>query len=160
MSDNHVETRMNDDNTEIFRIGHILFSENDPADTMYYLDDGKVGIYKDYGTEKQVKVGEIREGFFGEMAMADNMRRTATAVILQDSCITPIKKEDLPAYFEQHPAYKMAIIKVLGQRIRNLNREYMTACGCISECIKADEAGKPKKEMLIRQMKKIAESVK
>lgn len=151
---------MSEERLEIFRKGHILFSENDPSDSMYYIEDGLIGVYKNYGQENQIKVAEIKEGFFGEMAIAKQEKRTATAVILEDSCLQVIKKDELTEYFEEHPAFKAGIIKALSNRIRILNREYMTACGCISECMKAEENGVPKNEYLIKQMKKIAENVR
>ncbi len=150
---------MKKDYLEKFANGEVLFSEESLSNTMYFIQSGKVAIFKDYGTPKQTKLAEITDGFFGEMAMVENAKRTATAVVTEDAVIQLISKEDLPDYLTEYPLLRDQILRTISKRIRNLNREYMKVCGCINECVKAEETGKAKDAILLKQMKKIAENV-
>lgn len=142
-----------------FKRGEVLFSENTIGTTMYYIQSGVVGIFKNYGKENQIKLAELDDGAFGEMAIADEGLRTATAVVLKDACIQVIEKDEMEAYFENNPFMKEELLKTVSERIRSLNREYMRVCGCISEYMKAEENGTPKSDLLIKQMRKIAANV-
>ncbi len=93
---------------EKFSKGDVLFSEDNLSNTMYFVESGKVGIFKNYGEPNQIKLAEITEGFFGEMAMAEGAKRTATAVALEDSFIQLIAKEDLADYLTEFPTFTCA----------------------------------------------------
>ena len=53
-----------------FRQGEVIFRQNDTENFMYAILAGTVGIYKDYGTERENKVAELEAGkFLGEMEL-------------------------------------------------------------------------------------------
>lgn len=142
-----------------FSKGSVIFEEGSFSNTMFVLQTGKVGIYKDYDEPNQIKLAEVIDGVFGEMGLVSDAPRSATAVALEDCEIEMVSRTDLPAYFEEYPLMKEIILDTISKRIRDVDREYMKVCGCIGEYIKADEAGEPKNPELIAKMKKFASNV-
>lgn len=136
--------------------GKVIFEEGIYSSTMYIIESGKVGIFKDYGTPEQIKLAELEGGIFGEMGLVSDAPRNATAVALETSDLELVSRQEINDYFEAFPYMKEEILETLSKRIRYADREYMKVCGCIKEYIKLDEAGEKKNPELIAQMKKIA----
>ena len=38
----------------------VIFRQGDPSDCMYRIEDGRVGIFLDYGTANQTKLAELK----------------------------------------------------------------------------------------------------
>ena len=69
-----------------FKKDDVIFRQGDKGAEMYYINSGKVGIYIEYGTPRQRLLAEIATGdYFGEMAIIDNMPRSATAAVTEDA---------------------------------------------------------------------------
>ena len=136
--------------------GAVIIEEGRISTTMYYLESGKVGVYKDYGMPEQKLIAEITDGFFGEMGLVSDDPRSATIVTLEPSYIELISRGELADYFKEYPMMKEEILMTMCKRIRDLDREYMKVCGCINEYLKNEEAGEKQSPELIDRMKKIA----
>lgn len=136
--------------------GRVIFEEGIYSNTMYIIESGKVGIFKNYGTPEQIKLAELESGIFGEMGLVSDAPRSATAVALESSDLELVSRTELNDYFEAFPYMKEEIVTTLSKRIRQSDREYMKVCGCIKEYIKLDEANENKSPELIAQMKKFA----
>ena len=134
----------------------VIFEEGTYSNTMYIIESGKVGIFKDYGTPNQIKLAELESGAFGEMGLVADAPRNATAVALEDSELELVARTELNEYFEAFPYMKEVLLTTLSSRIRQSDREYMKVCGCIKEYLKLDEANEPKSPELIAQMKRFA----
>lgn len=118
-----------------YRKGDVVFREGAASDCMYYIYEGKIGIYTDYGTEKQKLLTELtQEMFFGEMGLFEGLERTATAVVLEDdTCLELICEKDLDAIFEKNPAMALMILQHLSNRLRRLTVDYLKACKTLAE---------------------------
>ncbi|MBP9997179.1 MAG: cyclic nucleotide-binding domain-containing protein [Lachnospiraceae bacterium] len=134
----------------------VIFEEGTYSNTMYIVESGRIGIFKEYGTPNQVKLAEVDGGMFGEMGLVSDAPRSATAVALETSELELVPRTELSEYFEAFPYMKEQIIDTLSKRIRQSDRDYMKVCGCIKEFIKLDEANEKKSPELIAQMKKYA----
>ena len=116
----------------------VLFEEGTYSNTMYIVDTGRIGIFKNYGEPNQIKLAEIDGGVFGEMGMISDAPRNATAVALETSYVELVSRNELNDYFESFPYMKEQILVTLSKRIRQTDREYMKVCGCIKEYIKLE----------------------
>src|SRR5512145_2480173 len=66
---------------ESFAPGATIFREGDPADRLYIILAGTVEIWKDYGDEQRDLLASHAVGhLFGEMAVVDDLPRSATVV--------------------------------------------------------------------------------
>ena len=137
-----------------FRQGEVIFRQNDTENFMYAILAGTVGIYKDYGTERENKVAELEAGkFLGEMELVEAEPRSATAVALYgDVQLEQISDDNYLDFFEQNPVKVYLIMKQLSEHLRETTRNYAEACRTLDDTLRAAEAGRePDPELLERQ---------
>ncbi len=117
-----------------FNKGDVAFREGDRSDCMYYIHEGRIGVFKGYGTERQKLLTELTaEMFFGEMGIFEGLCRTATAVALEDdTCAEVIREKDLNVIFERNPAMALMVLQHLSGRLRRLTKDYLKACKALA----------------------------
>ncbi len=125
---------------ETYKKGTVIFKEGETGDCMYDIHFGSVGIYKGYGTSDEKLIAKLStDEFFGELGMIDNVKRSGTAVVMEDdTTLEVITADDLKSLFTKNPPKVEMILEHVSYRLRKLTKEYMTACGILS---RADEAG-------------------
>ena len=125
--------------------GDVIFREGADSDCMYYIYEGRVGIYTGYGTQRQKLLAELTpEMFFGEMGMFESLQRTASAVVLEDGTfVEPVYENDLDVILEKNPAMALRILQHLSSRLRRLTSDYLKACRTLAETLKELEDGSP-----------------
>ncbi len=128
----------------VLRKGDVVFREGDRADCMYYIHEGRVGVYTGYGTDRQKLLTELTpEMFFGEMGLFESLHRTATIVALEDDTVAEIIRErDLDTIFAQNPTMALMVLQHLSGRLRRLTRDYLKACKTLAETEEEIEATK------------------
>ncbi|MCG9875639.1 MAG: cyclic nucleotide-binding domain-containing protein [Leptospiraceae bacterium] len=106
---------------KIFRQGEIIFEENDPADEMYILITGTVGIHKKVNDAYKMLI-ELKEGdMFGEMAIIDQKPRSARAVALTSVQLFPVNEILLSQLIKTNPEFTLRLVKILTNRLRESN---------------------------------------
>jgi CRP/FNR family transcriptional regulator, cyclic AMP receptor protein len=79
---------------QTFRIRQKVFSQGDAADSLYYIDAGRVRMTVTSAEGKQRTIGMLNVGdFFGEGCLAGQPLQIATASALSASGITRISKQ-------------------------------------------------------------------
>ena len=74
-----------------------IFSQGDDADTVYFIQKGKVKITVLSEHGKEAVVGILAEGqFFGESCLDGAQLRTATSHAMEECLITSISKSAMP----------------------------------------------------------------
>lgn len=138
---------------ESCRKSQVIFREGDRSDGMYAVESGKVGIFANYGTEKEKQLTELEEGsFFGEMGMVRGLSRSATAVAMtSDTTLRKITWETLGQYFQESPAKVVAIMQQMSRRIEALSVDYVEACGAVAELM--EERDRLRKETVQQQVR-------
>ena len=63
------------------------------------------------------------DGFFGEMALLDNHRRSATVTALEDTECMAIMRSDFLAEVRNNPDLAIEILAVMSKRIRDLDEK-------------------------------------
>ena len=127
---------------EKYKKGTVIFKEGEIGDCMYDIHYGTVGIYKGYGTPEEKLLTKLSpDEFFGELGMIEDVKRSATAVVLDDDTtleiITPADLKDL---FSQNPPKVQMILEHVSYRLRKLTREYMAACSLVARVSDGDDA--------------------
>lgn len=103
----------------------IVFHEGDHGDTLYIIKGGRVKIAKVAidGREKTLTILQPGD-FFGEMAIFDNMPRSATAeAIDSDVRLFGLNKKDFERLIHEFPSIALRIMKDLTRRIRQINQQ-------------------------------------
>lgn len=103
----------------------IVFHEGDHGDTLYIIKGGRVKIAKVAidGREKTLTILQPGD-FFGEMAIFDNMPRSATAeAIDNDVRLFGLNKKDFERLVHEYPSIALRIMKDLTHRLRQSNQQ-------------------------------------
>ena len=99
----------------------IIFTQGDPANTIYYVQKGrvKVVVISEQGKEAVVGILEARQ-FFGEGCMNGHSIRIATTTAMEECLITAITKEAMIATIHSEPKFSelfMAYLLTRNSRI-------------------------------------------
>ena len=109
----------------VFNKGEVVFREGDMVNCFYQIEKGEAGVYVSYGNADQRKLTEMKPGqFFGEMAVIEAWPRSSTIVAESDLHVIEIGENELNAYFTEQPDKILALMKQLGNRIREMTTEY------------------------------------
>lgn len=114
--------------------GDRLFSAGDPADTLYVLQSGRLGVFVPREGQPPEFIGIVQPGTpVGEMSMMAGTVHTANVVALRDSEIIALPRE---AFFElgrAHPDLMAEVARVMIRRTRQKGgNDFPTAYGFIS----------------------------
>jgi CRP-like cAMP-binding protein len=95
----------------------VIFSEGDPADVMYVIVSGEVGL-----TLRGETVGSEGEGgIFGEMAMINSAKRSDTATALSEVRLARMDRERFRQLVNENPEFSFHVMSVLANRLRAID---------------------------------------
>lgn len=135
-----------------FKKGEVIIKEGDIGKTLFYINEGKVGVYTDYGKKNPFRLGFLGAGeFFGEMAILEAYPRSATIVAEKDTVAVEIPGDDMNAYFSENPDQIIVLMKLLGDRIQTMAADYSESQVLLKQLREADEG---KKKSLFSKIKK------
>lgn len=98
--------------------------EGEKGSEMYIVLSGRADVYVNLMDGTLFKISEIPTGgFFGEMAILEDMPRNATVLAGTDMILVGIKQEHLVNLFRDEPSLAYNIMKGLSSRVRRLNNE-------------------------------------
>lgn len=102
--------------------GERVFEKDDPADSMYLIVSGHIGISLHGGPDHLV--ARLGHGdFFGEMGILDDLARSATAHVLANTDALLLGKEKLHALLRAYPELGIGMLKALSRRVRAVNND-------------------------------------
>ena len=107
----------------------LIFRQNDPGVGMYIIAQGRIAIVRE--PDRQL-LAELHDGdFFGEMALLDELPRSATAIAKVPSRVLGFFQPELFGLIERHPRLGVKIVlrlaRIIGQRLRVMD-ERSQAC--------------------------------
>ncbi len=98
--------------------------EGQPGNEMYIILKGSVGVYITNAIGAMTEVSRIMAGdFFGEMAIFDNLPRSASCIALEDTICVSISKKNLTRFFMNCPEIAGKVLENMSDRIRHLDNE-------------------------------------
>lgn len=94
--------------------GETIFTEGDAGTFMCILHRGVVSVRKTDGNGQQVEIAMLRKGrAFGEMAVLDGERRSASCVAASDCQLLTLGKDSLDKMLNEAPRIAARIIRAL-----------------------------------------------
>ena len=89
-----------------YRKDQIIYSQGDPADSVFYLQSGKVKktVISELGKEAVVAIQGAGD-FFGEGSLAGEVLRLSTVAALTKCVIARISKADITRVIHEEPAF-------------------------------------------------------
>ena len=98
--------------------GKLLFAKGDPAEAMYVVKSGQIEISNDGQVYEIVSAG----GILGEMALALETRRSATARTLAKTEVIPIDEDQFLKLVQTNPFFAIWMIRVISRRLQARTR--------------------------------------
>jgi len=99
--------------------GEVLFRQNDVAEHAYAVDEGWISISRtDPGGNEMVLANLSRGAFFGEVAIFDGERRSATATALVNTELICIDRQRLLEAVRRNPEKMDQLLEHFARRIR------------------------------------------
>jgi CRP-like cAMP-binding protein len=97
-----------------FQKNETVFVQGDTADTVYYIQRGKIKVTVISKHEKEAVVGILGPGqFFGEGCMNGHALRIGTTTAMEDCVITSITKQAMKAALHDQPAFSELFVAYL-----------------------------------------------
>jgi CRP-like cAMP-binding protein len=91
--------------------GESVFNEGEPGAGMYIIQKGTVVIKKSVSDTDSIELAKIGEkNFFGELALLDEIPRSASACTEKESVLLGFSKPDLEKIMERNPRLGMKIL--------------------------------------------------
>ncbi|MBD3422112.1 MAG: cyclic nucleotide-binding domain-containing protein [Chitinivibrionales bacterium] len=112
--------------------GETVFKENEPGAGMYIIEKGEIAIIKELQGDNSITLAILKEkSFFGELALLDEIPRSASAAVEKDAILLGFCKPDLEKLIERNPRLGAKILSNLARLIcrrllqANANMEQM-----------------------------------
>jgi CRP-like cAMP-binding protein len=105
-----------------FPAGHAIFREGDESTTCYVLRSGHARAVREHPDGRSIALSHFGPGdIFGELAMFDNERRSATIETLDDVEALAIGSSDMRRLLRDQPDLAVEIVVSLARRLREAN---------------------------------------
>ncbi|MFT5888776.1 MAG: CRP/FNR family cyclic AMP-dependent transcriptional regulator [Zhongshania sp.] len=102
----------------------VLIHEGDVADSLYVVESGRVKVYCSDKSGKDFVLNILEDGdYFGELALLDDDKRSASVRAMDPTKVRIIYKEDFKAILDLHPNITRILNKNLTRRIRKLTND-------------------------------------
>ncbi len=97
--------------------GESVFKEGDPGNIMYVLMKGEANIVVGSAIVEKAKPGAM----LGELALVDDVKRTATVMAVTDCALVPIDVRRFLFLIQETPNFALHVMKVIAERLRNMD---------------------------------------
>ena len=102
----------------------VIINENDHADSLYLIESGRVKVYCSDKNGKEFIMNTLTTGdHFGELALLDDDKRSASVRTMEKSNFCIIYKEDFNQVLTQQPNIAKTLIRNLTRRVRKLTQD-------------------------------------
>lgn len=113
-----------------FKFGDVIIQEGERDDRLYILISGKVNVFKSYRTKKEKRLRTLEPpSYFGEIALIDELVRSATVVARRDTKTLCLDKLNLDREIEKNPIIAKKLLQMLNRRLLALEKTLVNATG-------------------------------
>jgi signal-transduction protein with cAMP-binding, CBS, and nucleotidyltransferase domain len=113
-----------------YNMGDVIINEGDRDGRLFILTSGKVDIIKSYRTNKAKRLRTLSApGYFGEMALIDDMIRSATVVARGKVQALCLEQWNLQEEIEKYPALAIELLRMLYRRFIALEKIMVNSIG-------------------------------
>ncbi len=106
-----------------FKPHTVIVHEQEPGDEFYLIIEGQVEVRK--GPKRLAKLGV--GDFFGEMALLDEMLRSADVIAIDNTRCLVLSSSTLHELIREHPDMALKLLAELTRRLRNADQESVAA---------------------------------
>jgi CRP-like cAMP-binding protein len=105
-----------------FPAGQVIFREGDQSDTCYVMRSGHARAVREHAGGRTISLAHFGPGdIFGELAMFDDERRSATVQAVESTEAIAILGGDMRRLLGVYPDIAVKLLAALGRRLRETN---------------------------------------
>lgn len=105
-----------------FDAHEVIFREGDASDTCYVVRSGHARAIREHNDGRSLTLAQFGPGdIFGELAMFDDERRSASVETLEATQVIGILGADMRRLMREHPDIAVKLVISLGRRLRETN---------------------------------------
>jgi CRP-like cAMP-binding protein len=105
-----------------FPAQQVIFREGDESDTCYLVRSGHARAVREHPDGRSIALAHFGPGdIFGELAMFDDEKRSATVETLDEVEAMAILGPDMRRLLKQHPDIAVKLVIALGRKLRAAN---------------------------------------
>ena len=105
-----------------FAAQQVIFREGDASDTCYVVRHGHARAVREHPDGRTITLAHFGPGdIFGELAMFDDERRSATVETLDRLESLAVAGSDMRRLLREHPDIAVKLVIALGRRLREAN---------------------------------------
>jgi Cyclic nucleotide-binding domain/TLC ATP/ADP transporter len=109
--------------------GEIVIQEGDVGETLFLMIQGEVSVIKGFDSEKEFVLDRIQsDDYFGEMALFEDEKRSATIRTEKPSRFLILHKQEFKEIVREYPQIALHACKVLSGRLRKLQGRLTEEC--------------------------------
>jgi CRP-like cAMP-binding protein len=113
-----------------FKFGDVIINEGERDGRLYILISGKVRVFKSYRTKKEKRLRTLEPpDYFGEIALIDDLVRSASVVAMRDTRTLCLDKLNLDREIERNPIIAKKLLQMLNRRLMALEKTLVNATG-------------------------------
>jgi CRP-like cAMP-binding protein len=112
-------------NVQVFQANATIFAEGSPGDVMYVVIEGEVELRVRRDVLEVAGPGAI----IGEMALIDDLPRSATAQAKSECRLAPVDERRFLFLVHEHPLFALHVMRVLTERLRRMDAEWKPSQG-------------------------------
>ncbi len=137
---------------KIYEKGEVIFEEGNPAEYFYIVIEGCVEVWKDYRDPLRDILAVHGAGhFFGEMALIDDLPRSATVIAREKTVVFCISRDDFQRLIMNNSSIALSIMVSVSSMVRKSNETFIDSLRMRNtELSKAYEELKAAQEELLR----------
>jgi len=137
---------------ETFAPESIIFLEGSRADKFYIILEGTVEVWKDYQAEERDLLAAHSAGhLFGEMALIDDLPRSATVVARDNVTLVSMGRKDFHRIISENSSVALSVMRSVSAMVRQSNESFVDNLRRRnSELVKANRELKKTQEKLLR----------
>jgi signal transduction histidine kinase len=111
---------------ELHEAGEVIFVEGAIADRFYIVIDGRIEVWKNYGDPKPDLLAVQGSGrFFGEMALIDELPRSATVVAKERTRLLSLYRDDFRRLISERSSIALSVMTGISHLVRSSNEAYV-----------------------------------
>jgi CRP/FNR family transcriptional regulator, cyclic AMP receptor protein len=144
-----------------FEAEQVVFREGDDSDTCYIVRSGHARAVRSHSDGRTITLASFGPGdIFGELAMFDDERRSATVEAVDDLEVVAVLGTDMRRLVRQHPDIAAKLLTAVTRRLRETNerltrQSFQTVQSRVAQVVSAlvEQArteGAPEQHVLIR----------
>ncbi len=114
----------------LYNTGEVIIMEGETDKQLFIIVSGEVDVIRAMGTKDERHLRTLGpQSYFGEMALIDNLVRSASVVAKEKTELLCLHQWNLRKEIERCPAIAVELLQMLSKRIRAIEKRMMNSLG-------------------------------